>query len=100
MSVQIPGLITKARWTCLVVPIEIHGIKFLASLIVLGTKGLEVVLCMDWMSQHQGVIDCAKKTITMTSSTGIVVKHLSEKTPLRPSNVIRVSQDPLWIKSQ
>jgi hypothetical protein len=36
---------------------------------------------MDWMSQHQGVIYCAKKTITMTSSTGIVVKHLSEKPP-------------------
>jgi hypothetical protein len=65
----------------LAVPIEIHGIKFLASLIVLGTKGLEVVLGMDWMSQHQGVIDCAKKTITMTSSTGIVVKHVSEKPP-------------------
>jgi hypothetical protein len=65
----------------LAVPIEIHGIKFLASLIVLGTKGLEVVLGMDWMSKHQGVIDCAKKTITMTSSTRIVVKHLSKKLP-------------------
>jgi hypothetical protein len=99
MLVQIPRSITKARWTYLAVPIEIHGIKFLASLIVLGTKGLEVVLGMDWMSQHQGVIDCAKKTITMTSSTGIVVKHLSEN-PLRPLNVTRVYQDPLWIKSQ
>jgi hypothetical protein len=81
MSVQIPGSITKASWTCLAVPIEIHGIAFLASLIVLGTKGLEVVLGMDWMSQHQGVIDCAKNTITMTSSTGIVVKHVSVKPP-------------------
>jgi hypothetical protein len=81
MLVQIPGSITKARWTCLAVPIEIHGIKFLASLIILGTKGLEVVLGMDWMSQHQGVIDCAKKTITMTSSTRIVARHLSEKPP-------------------
>jgi hypothetical protein len=46
MTVQIPRSITKARWTCLAVPIEIHGIGFLASLIVLGTKGLEVVLGM------------------------------------------------------
>jgi hypothetical protein len=44
MSVQIPGSVTKASWTCLAVPIEIHGVAFLASLIVLGTKGLEVVL--------------------------------------------------------
>jgi hypothetical protein len=43
MLVQIPWSITKARWTYLAVPIEIHGIKFLASLIVLGTKRLEVV---------------------------------------------------------
>jgi hypothetical protein len=50
MSVQIPGLVTKASCTCLVVPIEIHGVAFLANLIVLGTKGLEVVLGMDWMS--------------------------------------------------
>jgi hypothetical protein len=41
MIVQIRGSIIKARWTCLAVPIEIHGVKFLASLIVLGTKGLE-----------------------------------------------------------
>jgi hypothetical protein len=65
----------------LAVPIEIHGIAFLANLIVLGTKGLEVVLGMNWMSSHQGVIDCAKKTITMKSSTGIVVKHVSVKPP-------------------
>jgi hypothetical protein len=81
MLVQILGSITKASWTCLAVPIEIHGIYFLASLIVLGTKELEVVLGMDWMSQHQGVIDCAKKTITMTSRTGIVVTHVSIKSP-------------------
>jgi hypothetical protein len=80
MSIQILGSITKAS-SCLAVPIEIHGIAFLASLIVLGTKGLEVVLGMDWMSQHQGVIDCAKKTITMKSCTRIVVKHVSVKPP-------------------
>jgi hypothetical protein len=69
MLVQIPGSTTRAERNCLAVPIEIHGIAFLANLIVLGTKGLEVVLGMNWMSQHQGIIDCAKKTITMKSST-------------------------------
>jgi hypothetical protein len=81
MLVQIPGSTTRTEWNCLVVPIEIHGIAFLANLIVLGTKGLEVVLGMKWMTSHQGVIDCAKKTITMKSSTGIVVKHVSIKPP-------------------
>jgi hypothetical protein len=79
MLVQIPGSTTRAEWNCLAVPIQIHGIAFLANLIVLGIKGLEVVLGMNWMSSHQGVIDCAKKTIIVKSSTGSVVKHVSVK---------------------
>ncbi|KAK1609258.1 hypothetical protein QYE76_032931 [Lolium multiflorum] len=43
--------------------------------------GLEVVLGMDWMAKHHGLIDCAKKAITMTSSTGITIEHVSEKLP-------------------
>ena len=81
MIVQIPGSTTKARKICKVVPIRIHGIDFYANLIVLGTKGLEVVLGMDWMSRHKGLIDCAKKAITMTSTTGISVEHISETLP-------------------
>jgi hypothetical protein len=81
MIVQIPGSTTKARKFCKNVPIKIHDVDFFANLIILGTKGLEVVLGMDWMSKHNGLIDCAKKAITMTSSTGIVVEHVSEKLP-------------------
>ena len=77
MIVQIPGSTTKARKVCKAVPIRIHGIEFYANLIVLGTKGLEVVLGMDWMSIHHGVIDCAKKAITLTSNTGVLVEHVS-----------------------
>jgi hypothetical protein len=81
MIVQIPGSTTKARKICKDVPIRIHEIEFYANLIVLGAKGLEVVLGMDWMAKHHGLIDCAKKAITMTSSTGIIVEHISERMP-------------------
>ena len=81
MILQIPGSTTKARKICKAVPIRIHGIDFYANVIVLGTKGLEVVLGMDWMSKHKGLIDCAKKAITMTSSTGVSVEHISETLP-------------------
>jgi len=81
MIIQIPGSTTKARKICKDVPISMHGIDFYANLIVLGTKGLEVVLGMDWMSKHHGLIDCAKKVITMTSSTGVLVEHVSEMLP-------------------
>jgi hypothetical protein len=36
MLVQISGSLTRAEWNCMAVPIEIHGIAFLANLIVLG----------------------------------------------------------------
>src|SRR3954463_3947075 len=81
MIVQIPGSTTKARQICKAVPIRIHGIVFYANLIVLRTKGLEVVLGMDWMSKHKGLIDCAKKGITMTSTTGVSVEHVSKTLP-------------------
>src|SRR3954466_16286158 len=68
MIVQIPGSTTKATQICKVVPIRIHGIDFYANLIVLECKGLEVVIGMDWMSKHKGLIDYAKKAITMPST--------------------------------
>src|SRR3954464_6848119 len=81
MIVQIRGSTTKARKICKAVPIRIHGIDFYANIIVLGTKGLEVVLRMDWMSKHKGLIDCAKKAITMTSTAGVSFEHVSETLP-------------------
>ena len=78
MIVQIPGSTTKDRQICKVVHIRIHGIDFYANIIVLGTKGLEVVLGMDWMAKHKGLIDCA---ITMSSTSGVSVEHVSETLP-------------------
>jgi hypothetical protein len=46
-------------------------------LIILGTKGLDVVLGMDWMSKYQGHIDCTRKSITVTNSDGIQIKHIA-----------------------
>ena len=33
------------------------------------------------MSKHKGLIDCAKKAITMTSTAGVSVEHVSETLP-------------------
>src|SRR3954463_10498771 len=81
MIVQILGSTTKARQICKAVLIQIHVIDFYANLIVLATKGLEVVLGMDWMSKHKGLIYCSKKAITMTSTAGVSVEHVSEPLP-------------------
>jgi hypothetical protein len=71
MLVQIPGSVMKIKDNCVYVPIDIQGVPFQANLIILGTKGLDVVLGMDWMSKYQGHIDCARKAITVTNSDGV-----------------------------
>jgi hypothetical protein len=77
MIIQIPGSQVKAHLYCEGVPVVIHGVSFQANLIILGTKGLDVVPGMDWMSKYQGHIDCARKSITITNSEGIQVKHIA-----------------------
>jgi hypothetical protein len=47
MIVQIPGSQVRAHMSCEGVPIVIQGLSFQANLIILDTKGLDVVLGMD-----------------------------------------------------
>jgi hypothetical protein len=77
MLVQIPGSVMKTKRNCIDMPVDIHGKSFKANLIILGTKGLDVVLGMDWMSKYQGHIDCAQKAITVTSSDGVQIEHIA-----------------------
>jgi hypothetical protein len=77
MIVQIPGSTAKTQLSCRNVPIELHRVYFQVDLIILGTKGLDVVLGMDWMSKYQGHIDCARKSITITNSDGIQIEHIA-----------------------
>jgi hypothetical protein len=36
-----------------------------------------MVLGMDWMSKYQGHIDCARKAIIVTSSSGVQIEHIA-----------------------
>ena len=71
MSVQIPGSIVKAHMTCRNIPVRIHETLFPANFVVLGTKGIDVVLGMDWMSRYHGRIDCTLRTVELTSTDGV-----------------------------
>nr|ADC55379.1 gag-pol polyprotein [Oryza brachyantha] len=77
MRVNTPGHSMFSDLYSPVVPIEIQGTPFLANLILLESKDLDVILGMDWLTKHQGVIDCAKRTITLTSEEGKVVTYQS-----------------------
>jgi hypothetical protein len=67
IRVSSPGgeLIVNAGCRDLVLEIGKH--KFSANLIVLDSQGLDVILGMNWMTVFEGVIDCANKTITLTT---------------------------------
>jgi hypothetical protein len=39
---------------------------FLADLVVLPSQGIYVILGMDWLTKHKGILSCANKTVLLT----------------------------------
>jgi hypothetical protein len=58
------------RQLCLKVNLKIRGVDFVVNLIVLESKGIDVILGMDWLSKHKVLIDCAKKSVKVTTPDG------------------------------
>jgi hypothetical protein len=52
------------------VNLKIRGVDFVANLIFLESKGIDVILGMDWLSKHKVLIDCAKKFVKLTTPEG------------------------------
>ena len=46
------------------------GVDFPAKLIILNSNGIDVILGMDWLGGCKGVIDCAKRSVQLTSQQG------------------------------
>nr|AAX95143.1 retrotransposon protein, putative, Ty3-gypsy sub-class [Oryza sativa Japonica Group]ABA92434.1 retrotransposon protein, putative, Ty3-gypsy subclass [Oryza sativa Japonica Group] len=79
------------------VRIEIQEVPFLANLILLESKDLDVILGMDWLARYKGVIDCANRNVTLTSNDGrVVTVHALSSESLRPSlNQITLEEIPI-----
>jgi hypothetical protein len=58
---------------CSQVRILLSGVVFLADLTVLPSQGIDVILGMDWLSKHKGIISCASKTVLLTDHQGKAV---------------------------
>jgi hypothetical protein len=67
-----------ARQLCLKVNLKIRGVDFIANLIVLESKGIDVILEMDWLSKQKVLIDCAKKSIKLTTPDGKEMEYVVE----------------------
>ena len=55
---------------CKGVKIMIHGLPFLADLTVLKLDGIDVILGMDWLTAHKGVISCSPRLVTLAHPVG------------------------------
>jgi hypothetical protein len=60
------------------VNVKIRGVDFVANLIVLESKGIDVILRMDWLSKYKVLIDCAKKSVKMTTPEGKEMEFIAE----------------------
>src|SRR5512140_993467 len=83
MLVTSPGAEYMASIWCYRLALRIGNYVFPSDLIVLESQGLDVILGMDWLSMYGGNIDCASRTILLTTPGGIRIKYVSRHEPRR-----------------
>nr|AAX96295.1 retrotransposon protein, putative, Ty3-gypsy sub-class [Oryza sativa Japonica Group]ABA91783.1 retrotransposon protein, putative, Ty3-gypsy subclass [Oryza sativa Japonica Group] len=81
MRVHTPGNSSTSVQFSPSITIEIQRSPFLANLILLESKDLDVILGMDWLTKFKGVIDCANRTVTLTNEKGETVVYKSPDSP-------------------
>jgi hypothetical protein len=67
-----------ARQLCSKVNLKIRGVDFVTNLIVLQSKGFNINLGLDWLNRHKALIDCAKKSIKLTTPDGKEMEFVVE----------------------
>jgi hypothetical protein len=76
--VSSPGGDMLARQLYPKVNLKIRGVDFVANLIVLESKGIDIILGMDWLSKYKVLIDCAKKSVKLTTLKGKELEFVTE----------------------
>jgi hypothetical protein len=56
LIISSPGGEMKTGYICPQVKINIMGVDFLANLVVLKSWGIDIILGMDWLQKHDGMI--------------------------------------------
>jgi hypothetical protein len=77
MLVSSPGGEMRTRHICPALSITIRGVDFPSNLILLDSKGIDVILGMDWLSKYDGVIQCARKAVRLTKRDGTAVEFVA-----------------------
>jgi hypothetical protein len=80
----------KIGYICPQVKINIMGVDFLANLVVLKSWGIDVILGIDWLRSCDGVIQCRKKSVLLTSPQGERIEYVG--TPSSNSGTVNSVQ--------
>jgi hypothetical protein len=79
MIVSSPGGYMPARQLCPKVNLKIRGgVDFVTGLIVLESKGIDVILGMDWLIKHKVLNGCTKKSVKLTTPEGKEMEFVAE----------------------
>jgi hypothetical protein len=94
MIVSSPGGDMPVRQLCPKVNLKIWGVDFVANLIVLESKEIDVILGMDWLSKHKVLIDYAKKSVKFTILDGKELEFITKVvvTAKGVANRVKVNQ--------
>jgi hypothetical protein len=49
--------------------------------VILKSSGIDVILEMDWLGKHDGIILCAKKSVLLTSPQGQRIEFVATANP-------------------
>jgi hypothetical protein len=77
----------KAIYKCDNVSLKILGRDFCANLIILDSKGIDVILGMGWLTACDAVIQCAKRSVLLTSPAGERFEFAADPAPSTASAV-------------
>jgi hypothetical protein len=67
----------RTKHICPTVSITIRGVDFPSNLILLDSKGIDIILGMDWLSKYDGAIQCARKAVKLTKKDGTSVEFVA-----------------------
>jgi hypothetical protein len=73
------------------------GVDFLANLIILDSKGIDIIHGMEWLRKYDGVIRCAKRAVRLTTEHGTTVEFSAVMTSDQASMLNHVQGNRMCI---
>ena len=84
MLVQSPGSLIRSNLVYRNLEININGVCFSTSFIIIESTKLDVILGMNWLTRYQVCINCATREVTLTGQEGQTTKsHARRSIPTK-----------------